>query len=132
MSEIECKNWNEFKSHLTRYAAQSPERRNELWFRGLGNFHWQLNSTLDRWYGHLFVDDRYRNNKASELVDAFINECQVIGGVDLVTDEKEVEAELIARHHGLPSPLIDWTRSPYVAAYFAYSQWDEKSDKPDN
>jgi hypothetical protein len=41
---------------------------------------------------------------------------------DALTKGRERRARLeFGRHYGVPSPLIDFSRSPYVAAFFAFS-----------
>lgn len=50
----------------------------------------------------------------------------------LVDDGQEDELWSVGQHHGLQSPLLDWTYSPYVAVFFAFEKEDaqHESDNP--
>lgn len=118
MQVIRQLKWTSFFKWLTGYFQEKADRRRQLIFRGHRDAEWKLETTLDRF--RRFQNDKLRNRFTTELIDEYRRELM---HVDSAGTEglKGIPMELLARHHGLPSPLMDWTLSPYVAAFFAFA-----------
>jgi hypothetical protein len=111
-----CSSWSEFKDRLMRFASLPKAMRDAYIFRGRRDSDWGLESTFDRVFSHLEVLER--GAKLERLLNGFAQELYGIEASHIVENSERLE--LLGRHHGLPTTVLDWTRSPYVAAYFAF------------
>jgi hypothetical protein len=88
-------------------------------FRGHRDARWRLKSTLAQ---HRKVPPTPRTtHEIDEMIDHFIVNLASIG-IPLPFDKGDRRGRLeFARHYGVPSPLIDFSLSPYVALFFAFN-----------
>lgn len=119
MVQIVCDSWSDFESRLQGYFAKNMLVREQFVFRGVANSEWGLETTLDRFLLRFAEPNRMDSYRV--LLEDFSKASLGLGARARVIEATEDEFELLARHHGLPSPVLDWTESVYVAAYFAFS-----------
>lgn len=109
----QCKTWGEFKG----WVAKARKDLNVVSFRGHGNRDFALQTSLAR-----AGRRRLERYIADELVE-FRNHAEAVLGAqfDLSNSNHFSTVLGLAQHHGFPTPLLDWTGSPYIAAFFAFA-----------
>jgi hypothetical protein len=139
MKTIECRDWVFFLEELdvVRNTLPGPHA-SELLFRGQGNSEFTLQSTLERvsqkprsFLDYFRLINRIRTRVETLLekkwnLPTFQNVKELTSEFDqygsrLVFPETDMYGYMIyLRHHGFPSPLLDWSSSEFVAAFFAF------------
>lgn len=121
ISCVQCKDWEEFKSLIVLdLFGEDSFQRGRFLFRGQRSSEWSLCSSFDRWFDAEQLDEATRVDVANDLVIRFRKEVGEIGVDQHILDNDERRMALV-QHYGLPTRLLDWTESPYNAAFFRLS-----------
>ena len=110
IEEIRVDSWEQLNEALYRASWNHDIRRfrSDYVFRGLSCVEWPLVSALFRLGGN------YR-----ELEAHLLRNFRKYAQQSRAFSDSEWNWLALAQHHGLPSRLMDWTYSPFVAAHFA-------------
>jgi hypothetical protein len=114
------------------YASEKLITRDyDYGFRGHSDSDWELETTLSRFVNEIqsHYPERSANYERELLTDLCLQRLHkqfknnLITNNDLPQDRIEkIDLWQYGQHFGLPSPLLDWTHSPFIALFFAISE----------
>ncbi len=115
--------WDEYK----KYIGGLDQTNKSIIYRGQSNNNQRLVSTYHR-SGRCDLLRYIQNDivnlaRLINLIPPHKYDLNKIGDLDALL--------CLVRHQGYPTPFLDWTESPYIAAYFAYikAKKDQQTDK---
>lgn len=112
---MEVQSFTEYAKVINKISAKYP---GYIW-RGQRDSEWPLVSKYERM-------NRDGSNILKNHIENFKNNIVGRRGVN-PKELKEEEMLALGQHYGMSTPLLDWTSSPYVALFFAFSEEDAPS-----
>ena len=108
--------WDDFKNE----ASTRLERQQAYIFRGQANSEWLLSTSIHR-TGQVRTQKDF-SFYFDKIIQAALEPVEAWDGSrrDLKNEFQMAEFLALLQHNGFPTPLLDWTFSPYIAAYFAF------------
>ena len=108
--DIRVSSWAELNEQLFADTWNESIRRfrSDFVYKGMCDASWTLRTTLMRLGGNFH-----------ELEAHLLRNFKKYATQDAVPTESQWNWLAVAQHHGLPTRLLDWTYSPYVALHFA-------------
>lgn len=108
-------NWRNFLNDNQYFADEM-----KFVFRGHGNSSWELETTLDRLLSRINPQRINLDSTYDFLLKEFIHSIRSRSGVKKDLELNDEELWCIGQHYGLSTPLLDWSKSLYVALFFAF------------
>jgi hypothetical protein len=115
-----------FQATISANAMRSAER----WvYRGHAKPEWPLTTSYSRLFEELGANcGPFSLERFWRMLRRFIRSASEFAGTNYDAYSL-VQKMAIAQHHHIPTPLLDWSHSPYVAVYFAAADNRDGNDR---